>query len=780
MILAANGVQLRIKGKVQGVGFRPYVWQIAQRLELKGDVCNDAEGVLIRIAMCAVTDGHLAEFIAGLHQYCPPLAKIDQIETHDFSWAELPVDFSIRHSEGGHMETHITPDAATCPQCLTELFSPEDRRYRYPFINCTHCGPRFTIIHQMPYDRPYTSMAKFPLCAFCQAEYDSPANRRFHAQPNACPNCGPQIELVSANQLHVLTATATDAAALSGAIQALNKGEVVAIKGIGGFHLACDATNEQAVALLRQRKQRPGKPFAVMLPSIEWLAELDERAVKLLTSPAAPIVLIDKSRCLSLSDAIAPGLSEIGVMLPANPLQHLLLSAMGKPLVMTSGNSSGKPPALSNAEAMADLATVTDHWLLHDRDIVQRADDSVVRFDGQQVETLRRARGYVPDALLLPASFSQSPSVFAAGGDLKNTFCLLRQRHAVMSQHLGDLSDIDVSQQSERLRQLFQQIYQFTPQLIVVDAHSGYASHRSGRELAERLNLPLIKVLHHHAHIAACLAEKGWSQDQGKVIGLTLDGLGMGADNALWGGECLLADYRDCQHLGGLPAVALPGGDRAALQPWRNLLAQMLRFVPDWRESPEAGYILEQPWSTLAMAIEKQINSPLASSCGRLFDAVAAALGICAGKISWEGEAACRLEALAQQSKVSRHPVVMPLIAMPLIDMPLVGMTLDLSTFWRQWLAYKADPAERAHAFHTALAGGFADLARRAAVEYGINTIVLSGGVMHNQLLRRLLLDELNDFQVLYASELPMGDGGLALGQAVIAAEQVKLRKDSD
>lgn len=733
-----SGIQLRIRGKVQGVGFRPFVWQLAQQLQLHGDVCNDGDGVVVRL----LEDPAL--FIRELHAHCPPLARIDSVESEPFRWAQPPTEFSIRQSAGGTMNTQIVPDAATCPECLAEMNTPGERRYRYPFINCTHCGPRFTIIRAMPYDRPFTVMAPFPLCPQCDSEYRDPSDRRFHAQPVACPACGPHLRWLSGGY------QAEKEAALQAAVEMLQTGGIVAVKGIGGFHLACDAGNSDAVARLRARKRRPAKPLAVMLPDASGLSDA---ATRLLKTPAAPIVLVDKQHVSSLCDGIAPGLAEVGVMLPANPLQHLLLQALKRPLVMTSGNLSGKPPAISNEQALEDLQDIAEGFLLHNRDIVQRMDDSVVRESG---EMLRRSRGYVPDALALPPGFENVPPMLCLGADLKNTFCLVRGKQAVISQHLGDLSDDGIQNQWREALRLIQNIYDFTPQCLVRDAHPGYVS----SQWASEMNLPTEIVLHHHAHAAACLAEHGWPLDGGDVIALTLDGIGMGDAGALWGGECLRVNYRECEHLGGLPAVALAGGDLAAKQPWRNLLAQCLRFVPDWQRYPETQYLQRQNWNVLARAIERGINAPLASSCGRLFDAVAAALNCAPESLSYEGEAACTLEAQASQCVGVKHPVTLP----------LTGNQLDLATFWSQWLNWQATPAERAWAFHDVLAQGFAAMMREQATARGINTLVFSGGVMHNRLLSARLAYYLADFTLLFPQQLPAGDGGLSLGQGVIAA----------
>lgn len=733
-----SGVQLRIRGKVQGVGFRPFVWQLAQQLRLHGDVCNDGDGVVVRLLE------EPSQFIAALYQDCPPLARIDSVEHASLIWERIPTDFAIRQSAGGSMNTQIVPDAATCPACLAEMNTPGERRYRYPFINCTHCGPRFTIIRAMPYDRPFTVMAAFPLCPECDNEYRDPYDRRFHAQPVACPSCGPHLEWRSQHE------RAEQEAALQAAVAQLNAGGIIAVKGLGGFHLACDARNDAAVAKLRARKHRPAKPLAVMLPTAQTLPTA---ARSLLTTPAAPIVLVDKQYVPSLGEGIAPGLTEVGVMLPANPLQHLLLQELNYPLVMTSGNLSGRPPAITNEQALDDLHDIADGFLLHNRDIVQRMDDSVVRDSG---EMLRRSRGYVPDAIALPPGFRDVPPILCLGADLKNTFCLVRGEQAVVSQHLGDLSDDGIQAQWREALRLIQSIYDFTPERIVCDAHPGYVSSQWASEMC----LPTETVLHHHAHAAACLAEHGWPLDGGEVIALTVDGIGMGANGALWGGECLRVNYRECEHLGGLPAVALPGGDLAAKQPWRNLLAQCLRFVPDWQDYPETAGLQQQNWNVLARAIERGVNAPLASSCGRLFDAVAAALRCAPASLSYEGEAACALEALASQCAGVAHPVTMP----------LNGAQLDVAVFWRQWLNWQAAPAQRAWAFHDALACAFATLMRQQATARGITTLVFSGGVIHNRLLRARLTFYLSDFKLLFPQQLPAGDGGLSLGQGVIAA----------
>lgn len=761
------GLLVRVSGKVQGVGFRPFIWQLAQRLQLKGEVHNDSQGVEIRLMQPV----NIEEVLREMYQDCPPLAHIDSISLRSFSWISPPQEFHIEESQSGQMNTQVVPDAATCPDCLREMNDPHDRRYRYPFLNCTHCGPRFTLIRKMPYDRAATSMADFPLCNACAKEYSDPAERRFHAQPIACPNCGPQIFASNADGKPL----AKGEEALTLAIEMLRKGGIVAIKGLGGFHLACDATSPQAVVRLRERKIRPAKPLAVMLPDSSWLAQCTDAAPlfdlqTLLQSAAAPIVLVAVSASSPLCKEIAPDLTEVGLMLPSSPLQHVVMQLMNSPLVMTSGNAAGCAPALSNQQALTQLADIADLWLLHDRDIVQRADDSVVRFTSDMPEMLRRARGYVPDTIDLPPGFSTQPPLLALGGDLKNTFCLIHGKRAVLSAHIGSLGNSDIFTQWQQAIDHFGLLFDCQAQHLACDAHPGYISH----QWAQQQDLPRTEVLHHHAHIAACLAEHRWPLHGGAVIGLALDGIGYGEQGQLWGGECLLADYQNCQYLGGLPAVALPGGERASQQPWRNQLAQWLRFVPDWQQYPEAGALLTQLWQPLEKAIAGSVNAPLASSCGRLFDAVAAALGCAPLTLSWEGEAACRLQALAHQAQGQPHPITLGLLITE------KGLTLDLAGFWQQWLNWVAPRPARAWAFHDALAKGFASMAHHAAHQHGVRTVALGGGVIHNALLRQCLLKYLAPLHVLTPHAIPAGDGGLALGQAMVACARIQTSNRSD
>lgn len=752
-----TGLEIRIKGKVQGVGFRPFVWQLAHKYQLCGDVNNDGQGVLVRVlAEHLPLSETMQAFLQDLKQKLPLLAQITALEIREVGDIELPQanSFIIRESVNNQMDTQIIPDAATCPDCIVELFDRKNRRYSYPFINCTHCGPRFTIINAMPYDRKHTSMSHFPLCPECEQEYRNPADRRFHAQPNACSVCGPTLMFYDQNQC-----LAQENSALSGAIQALKQGKIIAIKGLGGFHLACDATQENAVKTLRERKQRPSKPFAVMVPHLGWLAQLNKEEIEHLESTAAPIVLLAKEKTKYICDLVAPKLNEIGIMLPSNPLQHLLLKNLDRPLVMTSANLSGLPPVTDNQQALIQLAPLADYWLCHNRDILQRADDSLVRVaDG--LETLRRARGYVPNEIEL--KLSNQKNILALGADLKNTFCLLRGNKAIVSQHLGDMQNEQIQQQFINNIALFEKLYQFTPDIVAIDAHSGYFSHQFGKKLAQTYQIPCVETLHHHAHIISVLAEHQRLDE--KVIGLALDGIGMGANQQLWGGECLLVQQQKIRHLGGLPPVALAGGDLAAKQPWRNLLAHCLAFVPDWQNSTVAEQFAQHSWQPLAKAIEHNLNSPLISSAGRLFDAVACALGITSTNQSWEGEAASQLEALAWQYKPTDNAITQLII-------PVNSQNhLDLAYFWQHWLALDLPKSEKAWLFHAALAQGLAGLVRKQAQKHQVKTLVLAGGVWHNRLLRTLIKQILTDFEILTAHRYPMGDGGISLGQAVLAA----------
>jgi len=748
--------EIRIRGAVQGVGFRPCVWQLAREMDLRGDVRNDGQGVLIRLFPAAAAK----VFCRKLSQRLPSLAKIDSLSHKLRPCLHPPGDFTIRPSGQGPVRTQVLPDIATCPACLAELFDPADRRYHYPFGNCTQCGPRYSIIRKLPYDRAHTAMAPFPLCVDCEQEYRDPANRRFHAQPTACGQCGPTLWLAASDGAVLARENAIGAAA-----RILMQGGILAIKATGGFHLACDASDGDAIARLRRFKLRPHKPLAVMardLSQLSGYAECSAAEADLLHGPAAPIVLLQARPDCPL-DALAPGLNRLGVMLPNTPLQHLLMAAVNLPLVMTSGNPGGMPPCLSNEQALRLLGPVVDGLLLHDREILHRVDDSIAQVIGARVQLLRRARGYAPAPLPLPPCMETANGVLALGGDLKCAPCLLHQGQAVLAPYLGDLDNLQIQRQLQHTVSSLTTLLNCQPQRVVCDPHPAYHSHRLAREMA----LPLVTVQHHHAHLAACLAEHCYPLDSPPVLGLLLDGSGFAGEQSahpLWGGEILYGDYRHCRRLDGLPAVALPGGEQAVRQPWRNLLAHLESAVPGWTSLPLPALdaLQQQPLISLRSILKTGFNAPLASSCGRLFDAVAALLGVAPETQSFEGQAAMQLEALATRASGS-------VPALPGLE---PQQPLALSRLWRGLLEITTSrsPACAALWFHRALAELFVERLKILGRELDCSSVALGGGCIQNRLLQQLLTEGLVQagFRVMVPMQLPANDGGLALGQAVI------------
>ncbi len=797
--------QIRVCGTVQGVGFRPTVYRLAKACGLKGDVCNDGEGVLIR---ASGTDESIDEFVQRLQEECPPLAKIEAIirTGYEGNLDELN-DFAIASSISSKVRTKIAADAATCLQCKTETLDPFSRWYRYPFTNCTHCGPRLSIIRAIPYDRRNTSMANFPMCPECEKEYHDVENRRFHAQPVACYKCGPAAWLERADGKPVTASMFSMMDDVDAVCTLLQRGEIVAIKGIGGIHLACDATNETAVEKLRQRKQRYHKPFALMARDIEIIEKyclVSAKERELLQSPAAPIVLLQRKDTSqnairlfhklpskagrmptpqelekSVAASVAPGQNTLGFMLPYTPLHHLILKRMERPIVLTSGNLSDEPQCINNDEAREKLGKIADYFLLHNRDIVNRIDDSVVRVLGDKLQTIRRARGYAPSTITLPDGFKAAPHILAMGSELKNTFCLLRDGEAILSQHLGDLENAAAFNAYRDTLNLYLDLFEHKPEAIAIDQHPEYLSTKLGRELAAANNLQLYQIQHHHAHIAACMAENHLPLDTQPVLGIALDGLGYGEDGTLWGGEFLLADYRSYKRLGTFKPVAMIGGEQAIYQPWRNTYAHLTAAF-NWQDLKQKykdldllTFLAQKPLNLLNQMVEKRINSPLASSCGRLFDAVAAAIGICREECSYEGQAAIEMEALIDINSLNDDKETG---AYPFE----IGMINNISYLESRpmWQALLDDLQQQvpesaiARKFHQGLANAIADMVTRLCDRNFIDRVVLSGGVWQNSVLLDLISKRLQvkGITVLTHSIVPPNDGGLSLGQAAIAA----------
>ncbi|WP_444452421.1 carbamoyltransferase HypF [Rhodobacter capsulatus] len=736
-----QGWQIRVRGQVQGVGFRPFVWQLARARGLRGVVLNDAEGVLVRIA------GALGDFADALRDQAPPLARVDAVEVIAVFIDDLPEGFEIIASGGAGAETRVTPDAATCPACLEEIRG-QGRRRGYAFTNCTHCGPRFTILQSLPYDRSRTTMAPFAMCPACRAEYGDPADRRFHAQPIACPECGPRLWLEAGG-----VEVAGDA--ITAAAKRLKAGEILAVKGLGGFHLACDAANAGTVDLLRARKRRPAKPFALMAREgdLERIVSVSLEALSALRDPAAPIVLMPSRGVLP--ETVAPGVAELGVMLPYTPLHHLLLDAFGGVLVMTSGNLSGEPQVIGNAEARDKLSAFADSFLMHDREIARRLDDSVVRVDPPMV--LRRARGQVPGTLPLPPGFETAPQVVAYGGQMKAALCLIKNGQALLGHHLGELDEALTWEAFLQADADYAGLFGHHPQAVAVDLHPDFRASRHGANRAEALGVPMIQVAHHHAHMAACLGENLWPKDGGKVAAIVLDGLGLGPDGTVWGGELLLGDYTGFERIAWLKPAPLIGGDRAQMEPWRNALVRLdaagLSDLAD-RLFPDA------PRDLARQMAAKGINAPLSSSAGRLFDAIAACLGLCPMRQSYEGEAAMRLESLASDTG-------------PAPDLPVVAGEIDPAPLL-QLLAAGESPARIAHAVHASLARAFATEAARLIETGRAEAVALSGGCFQNAKLATLTRKMLAGQRILTHRSIPANDGGLALGQALVAAVKLE------
>ena len=774
-----TAARVEVRGVVQGVGFRPFVYGLARTLGLRGWVNNTSEGVTI------VVEGErsaLERFTREVRTLAPAMAVVESVEAGSVA-VEGFDGFEIRPSDARGGVTLVSPDIATCPTCLAEMRDPPDRRYRYPFINCTNCGPRFTIIESLPYDRPTTTMRDFEMCTECAGEYADPGDRRFHAQPDACGRCGPRLFLNTPGapnefewrpghetvpRLHrdPESDRARSDAVLAAAADALAAGAVLALKGLGGFHLVCDATNEQAVTRVRERKHRWGKPLAVMMPGIETVrrhCEVSDAEGALLSGAVRPIVLLrlhdGAAAPEALAPSVAPGLAELGVMLPYTPLHHLLLEAAGRPLVMTSGNLSDEPIAIDNAEALTRLATVADAFLLHDRPIRQRYDDSVVRVVGERVEPVRRSRGYAPSPVRLP--FTTGVHILAAGPEQKNTFCLARDSYAFVSQHIGDMENAETLEAYERTLDTYRSLFRVTPELVAYDLHPEYLS----TKYALQLGLPAIGVQHHHAHIAAVTAEHRIAEP---VVGLAFDGTGYGSDGTIWGGEVLLADWKGFERLAHLRPVRMPGGAAAIRRPARMALGLLLGLDASLLEHPGAstlrGALSSDELSTVPTMVAKGLNSPLTSSMGRLFDAVAALIGVRFDAL-YEGQAAIELEALADPTETAAYRFDLVGGGPVVIDPePVVRALLD------DLAASVRVPAISAR-FHRAVVDASVSVARASCAATGTRHVACSGGVFMNRLLLSGIgrgLEEA-DLDLLAHRDLPVNDGGISYGQAVVA-----------
>ncbi|MDJ0503887.1 MAG: carbamoyltransferase HypF [Nostocales cyanobacterium LE14-WE12] len=771
--------EIRVCGIVQGVGFRPTVYRLAKVFGLKGEVYNDGKGVLIRVSG---SEEIITDFVNKLYQECPPLARINQV-VRGLYWGEFNFDnFVISPSINGVIKTQVSPDAASCPQCQREIFDPFSRYFRYPFTNCTHCGPRLTIIRAIPYDRDNTSMANFPMCKECEREYEDVENRRFHAQPVACFVCGPRAWLERADGKPMISDMFSMLDDLDAVCTLLQKGEIIAIKGLGGFNLACDATLQNAVQKLRNRKYRYHKPLALMARDINIISEycyINDLEKQLLTSSAAPIVLLKIKDNSKLASDLAPGQNTLGFMLPYTPLHHLILRRMKVPIVLTSANISNEPQCINNEDAKDKLSKIADYFLLHNRDIVNRVDDSVVRVIDNKIQTLRRARGYAPAPIILPPGFEKIPPILAMGSELKNTFCLLREGEAILSQHLGDLENASAFNAYQETLNLYLNLFQHKPEIIAIDKHPEYLSSKLGKELATVNNIKLAEIQHHHAHIAACMAENQISLDTKPILGIAFDGLGYGEDGTLWGGEFLLADYQSFQRLATFKPMPMIGGKQAIYQPWRNTYSQLIKAF-SWEEIQEKyrdlaiiKFLENKDPKLLNQIIEKGINSPLTSSVGRLFDAVAAAIGICPEQCSYEGQAAIEMEAIADTNILNNDKETLNYSFK--LEKSANIYYIDTSSTWREILddiKQHISSSEIAAKFHQSLAITTVKIVKQLKQENQFNQVILTGGVFQNQILLqqvKMRLEKL-EINVLTHSIVPTNDGGLSLGQSVIAA----------
>ncbi|HEY1616881.1 MAG TPA: carbamoyltransferase HypF [Streptosporangiaceae bacterium] len=751
---------VRVEGIVQGVGFRPFVYSLATSLGLGGLVGNDAAGVFAEVEGDPAA---VARFLVLLEARAPPLARVDRVTTSGLP-ATGSAEFAIADSEPAGAGAHralVSPDTATCADCLAELADPADRRFGYPFVNCTNCGPRFTIISGVPYDRALTTMSGFAMCERCAAEYHDPADRRFHAQPTCCPACGPALRLLDSRGEPV-PGGADDP--IGAAAELLRAGGILAVKGLGGYHLAADAASEAATAGLRGRKHREDKPFAVMvadLAAARRLCTVDEAAAALLAGPRRPIVLVPRRAPDGTGDvapSVAPGNRQLGLVLPYTPVHHLLLRELVGPIVLTSGNVSDEPIAYRDSDALERLAPIADAFLTHDRAIHIRTDDSVVRAFRGRESVLRRSRGYVPEPLPVLLEFTRP--VLACGAELKSTFCLGSAGHAFLSHHIGDLENAETLRSFTEGIEHFRRLFDIDPVVVAHDLHPDYLSTKYAEGLA---GVELAGVQHHHAHIASCLADNG---ERGPVIGVAFDGTGYGSDGTIWGGEFLVADMAGFERAGHLDPVPMPGGAAAIRQPWRMAASYLAAACPDGL--PRGLAVAERngrSWAAVTAMAERGINAPLTSSAGRLFDAVAAILGI-RDTVNYEGQAAIELEQLADPGETGRYPV--RITAGP--PLRISGASLVEAVLGD--LARGTGLPVISARFHNGVADAITRACTLLASAHDLDTVALSGGVFQNLLLTGRVADRLGaaGLRVLAHHRVPCNDGGISLGQAAAVA----------
>lgn len=769
--------RITVRGIVQGVGFRPFVFVLAERLGLAGTVLNDPSGVEIDVEG---DSGAIAAFVRALEEEAPPLAVIQEVAIEVAEPAGHESFRIVDSATGAARRTLVSPDMAACEECLGEMRDPADRRFRYPFLNCTNCGPRFTIVEAMPYDRVNTSMKAFPMCDPCRVEYEDPRDRRFHAQPTACPSCGPSLAWVAPGEERL-----GGDAALRRAVAWLENGRIVAVKGLGGYHLACDATNEEAVARLRRRKHREARPLALMVVDLEAaraLGEVEPAAEAFLDSIRRPIVLLPKREDAGLAPSVAPGLT-VGVMLPYTPLHALLMEAVAGPLVMTSGNLTDEPMAYQDPEALERLGDIADGFLTHDRPIVMRCDDSVVRWTRRRPLMIRRARGYAPQPVFL--SPPAATPVLALGAHQKNAICLAREGHAFVSHHLGDLDTPEAVAALEEAVGHYERLFELEPEVVACDLHPDYRSSRLAAEIAEARALPLVRVQHHHAHAMSVAAEHGLT---GPFLGISLDGTGLGTDGTVWGFEFLAVDGAEMRRLGHLQTVPMPGGEAAVREPWRMACAWMAAAFGELPDLPLAflGRLDHDAWSLLERAAEKGIDAPRCSSAGRLFDAVATIVGL-RDEAEYEGQPAIELEG---QAATVLDPLDGPLpepwpieLADPVpwereghMERPDgEGFEIRLASAIgaiAEAVAGGAKVPRVAARFHATVVHAILAGARRVREREGLETVVLSGGTFQNAIVleRSIVALEERGFDVRINRRVSPNDGGIALGQAAVAS----------